>query len=93
MATPHVSAVAALIPSADPSLRKHPERPERALKSAARHTAGNETQVLSATDTSKSDLTGQECLTGYCHLGGERISDRDAYGAGIVDARRAVERD
>jgi len=93
MATPHVSAVAALILSADPSIRNHPERLERTLKSSARHVTGNQTQELSATDTSKSDLTGQDCPTGFCHLGGARISDRDAYGAGIVDARRAVDRD
>jgi hypothetical protein len=30
------------------------------------------------------------CPTGYCHLGGPPISSKDAYGAGIVDAKRAV---
>jgi hypothetical protein len=41
--------------------------------------------VLSATDTSGGDLTGGSCPTGYCHLGGPRVSDRDAYGAGLVN--------
>jgi hypothetical protein len=44
--------------------------------------------VLSATDTSGGDLTGGSCPTGYCHLGGARVSDRDAYGAGLVSAAR-----
>jgi hypothetical protein len=41
--------------------------------------------VLSATDTSPGDLTGLPCPTGYCHLVGARVSDRDAYGAGMVN--------
>jgi hypothetical protein len=41
--------------------------------------------VLSATDTSGGDLTHGRCRTGYCHLGGAQISDRDAYGAGLVN--------
>jgi hypothetical protein len=41
--------------------------------------------VLSATDTSPGDLTRLPCPTGYCHLVGARVSDRDAYGAGMVN--------
>jgi subtilisin family serine protease len=90
MATPHVSAVAALIASAKPGLRHRPEAILEVLKDSARDGAVNLTQPLSATDTSPSDLTGVACPTGYCHLGGEPISNREAYGEGIVDALRGV---
>jgi subtilisin family serine protease len=92
MATPHASGVLALIASNDPSARGNPDKLERILKNSARHVSGNKTQVLSASDTSNSDLTDQACPTGYCHLGGDAVPDREAYGAGIVDARRAVNR-
>lgn len=85
MATPHVSAVLALIASAQPALRGKPDRLVAALKAGAR-SARNLTQVLSATDKSKGDLTGVACGKGYCHLGGATISNSDAYGAGIVVA-------
>jgi hypothetical protein len=45
----------------------------------------NLTQVLSATDTSPSELAADPCAAGYCHLGGPRTSNRDAYGAGLVN--------
>jgi hypothetical protein len=54
------------------------------VKSKAQ-SAHNTTPGLSATDTSPGDLTGVACPTGYCHLGGPRISNREAYGAGIVN--------
>jgi subtilisin family serine protease len=92
MATPHASGVLALIASNDQSARGNPDRLESILKSTARHATGNQTQVLSATDKSKSDLDAVQCKTGYCHLGGAAVSDREAYGAGIVDARAAVSR-
>ena len=44
--------------------------------------------VTTATDTSPGDLTGLPCDIGYCHLEGPRISDRDAYGAGLVNVAR-----
>ena len=44
----------------------------------------NFTPPLSATDTSPADLTGDPCPTGYCHLGGAPISNRNAYGAGLA---------
>ena len=60
------------------------------LKATAQHIHGNTTQPLSATDTSAGDRTGLLCTTGYCHLGGRAISDREAYGAGLVNAAAAV---
>ena len=83
MATPHVSAVLALIASARPALRGKPDLLIAALKAGARP-ADNLTQVLSAGDRSKGELSDLTCGSGYCHLGGPRVSDADAYGAGIV---------
>jgi subtilisin family serine protease len=86
MATPHVSAVAALYASANPRLRHNPWALTVALKASAQHIWGNKTQPLSSTDTSDADLTSAACPTGYCHLGGKAISDSEAFGAGLVDA-------
>jgi subtilisin family serine protease len=88
MAAPHVSAALALTASAHPGLRKHPGRLVARLKAHANDNVHNLTQVLSATDTSGGDLTGGTCPDGYCHLGGPRISDRDAYGAGLVNVAK-----
>ena len=85
MATPHVSAVLALIASARPALRGDPDRLIAVLKGHAR-AAHNTTQILSRTDHSPGDLTGPSCGSGYCHLGGPAISDADAYGAGLIQA-------
>ena len=85
MATPHVSAALALIASAHPSLRKQPDALVARLKAIANTGVHNYTEALSATDTSGGDLTDLTCPSGYCHLGGARISDRDAYGAGLVN--------
>jgi len=89
MATPHVSGVAALIASANRDARHDPARILELLRSGARD-AHNFTPGLSATDTSPGDRTGLACSAGYCHLGGRRIDDREAYGAGIVDAVRSL---
>jgi hypothetical protein len=85
MAAPHVAAGLALIASAHPSLRKHPGALISRMKRLANDGPTNHTQPLSATDTSPGDLTGLPCPTGYCHLGGPRIPDREAYGAGLVN--------
>ena len=92
MATPHVSAVAALIASANASARGKPVVLERLLKASARHVTGNQTRVLDPNDRSKGDLSGAPCVTGYCHLGGQAVADAEAYGAGLIDAARAVNR-
>jgi len=85
MAAPQVSGSLALIASAHPSLRKHPRALIARLKRLANEGPHNYTQALSGTDTSPGDLTGLSCATGYCHLGGPAISDRGAYGAGLVN--------
>jgi lantibiotic leader peptide-processing serine protease len=90
MATPHVSAVAGLIVSAHPDLRHRPGAVLRVLRSTARTGPDNQTRGLSPHDLSPGDLTGTPCPTGYCHLGGPRIGDGEAYGSGIVDAAAAV---
>jgi subtilisin family serine protease len=90
MAAPHVSAVLALIASEYPFLRHRPLLLVSVLKARAQRIVGNTTPALSASDTSPGDLTGAACPTGYCHLGGPPISDRDAYGAGLVDAFASV---
>jgi subtilisin family serine protease len=92
MAAPHVSATAALVASARPEARHNPDRLVSILKSRAQRIEGNQTEVLSATDTSPADLLGTACPTGYCHLGGPSVPDSEAYGAGLVDAARAVPR-
>ena len=88
MATPHASAVLALLASR--SGRHRPDDLVRMLKDSAQDIHGNATPGLSATDKSVSDATGVACPTGYCYLGGPAISDHEAYGAGLVDAFRAV---
>jgi subtilisin family serine protease len=92
MATPHASAVAALIASAQPELAHNPTALVNQLTKSARKVQGNTTPGLSATDLSAGDSGGVACPTGYCHLGGPAISDKDAYGAGIVNAAAAVKR-
>jgi subtilisin family serine protease len=88
MAAPHVSAALALMASAHPNLRHHPVALVARLKAHANRSVHNQTRALSATDTSPGDLSGLACSFGYCHLGGGRISDRDAYGAGLVNVSR-----
>ncbi|NWJ48739.1 MAG: S8 family serine peptidase [Chloroflexi bacterium] len=90
MATPHVSAVIALVASYNPAIRHNPAKLVAAVKAGATNISGNATQPLSATDTSAGDRTGLLCPTGYCHLGGKAISDREAYGAGLVNALGAI---
>jgi lantibiotic leader peptide-processing serine protease len=88
MAAPHVAASLALVASAHPSLRKHPGALLARLKARANTDVNNRTRALSATDTSPGDLTGLPCPTGYCHLEGPRISNDDAYGAGLVNVAK-----
>src|SRR6266536_2314196 len=85
MATPHTAAALALLASAHPAARKHVGVLVGLLKAKAVNPGRNFTQVLSATDTSPGDLNRVACPTGFCHLGGPAISNRDAYGAGLVD--------
>jgi hypothetical protein len=88
MAAPQVVGSLALIASAHPSLRKRPGALIARMKRLANDDPSNRTLALSATDTSPGDLTGLPCPTGYCHLEGPRISDREAYGAGLVNVAK-----
>jgi subtilisin family serine protease len=88
MATPHASAVLALIASAHPEFRHHPDELVGAMKAGTTH-PHNFTPGLSATDHSRGDRIHFGCFTGYCHLGGPAISDLEAYGAGLVSALAA----
>jgi lantibiotic leader peptide-processing serine protease len=88
MAAPQVAGSLALIASAHPSLRKRPGALISRMKRLANDDPRNYTRALSATDTSPGDLTGLPCDIGYCHLEGPRISDREAYGAGLVNVSR-----
>jgi lantibiotic leader peptide-processing serine protease len=83
MAAPHAAAAVALIASEHASLRHRPGALVARLKAKAR-SVGNTTPPLSATDTSPGDLSGVACPTGFCHLGGAPISNRNAYGAGLA---------
>jgi lantibiotic leader peptide-processing serine protease len=85
MAAPQVAGSLALVASAHPSLRKRPGALISRLKRMANDGPNNATRDLSATDTSPGDLSGLPCPTGYCHLEGPRIPDREAYGAGLVN--------
>jgi len=88
MAAPHVAGTLALSASAHRGLRKRPAALIAWVKARANTGVHNLTKALSATDTSGGDLTGGSCPSGYCHLEGARISNRDAYGAGLVSAAR-----
>src|SRR5262249_29397216 len=92
MSTPHVSGVLALIVSSNRDLRGKTDRLVQILKNSATKITGNKTAPVDPHDTRPGDLTGIACPTGYCHLGGPAVSDAEAYGAGLVDARRAVDR-
>ena len=85
MAAPQVVGSLALIASAHPSLRKHPGALIARMKRLANDNVHNNTRAISRTDTSPGDLSGLPCDIGFCHLSGPRISDSDAYGAGLVN--------
>lgn len=90
MATLHVSAVLALIASQNPEARRNPALLVSLAKAKAQDVHGNTTPALSATDLTGGDLTGGTCDGGYCHLGGPAVSDKEAYGAGLLDALRPL---
>jgi len=93
MAVPHVAAVLALIASAHPELAGQPAKLVKFLKSKAVtpfRSLVNATPPLSATDASNTDLTGEPCTDGFCHLGGKAIKVKEAFGAGLVNAAKAV---
>ena len=90
MSSPNALGVAALVVSAKPALRANPAGLLARLQGTARTNMANYT---GPTDPNNADSTydGRPCGTGYCHLDtSRRIRFADAYGAGIVDAGRAV---
>jgi subtilisin family serine protease len=93
MAVPHVAAVLALIAGAHPELAGQPAKLVKFLKSQAvtpLKSLVNATPPLSATDVSNTDLSNSACPGGYCHLGGKAIKAKEAFGAGLVNAAKAV---
>lgn len=90
MSSPAVVGAAAQVLSARPDIRKAPKQLLQFLQATATQLDNNRTPPLSATDTSAGDLTGLPCDTGYCHLGGDRIPSREAYGRGLVNADAAI---
>jgi hypothetical protein len=85
MAAPQVVGSLALIASAHPSLRKHPGALITRLKRLANDGPHNYTTAIRVGDTSPGELVPVPCEVGVCHLGGPRISDDNAYGAGLVN--------
>jgi len=90
MATPHASAVLALIAASHHQWRHNVDALVAQLKATAEDVSGNKEPPVSD-DTSPADLTGAACPGGFCHLGGAAIPDSEAYGAGLVDADEAVQ--
>jgi hypothetical protein len=71
-------------PAHNPRLRHHPAALVALLKRQADRSVHNYTRALDPNDHSPGDLSGLACEFGNCHLGGPRISDREAYGAGLA---------
>lgn len=90
MAAPHVAAVAALIASTEPGMRRDPKNLTLRLKNGANKNVRNYTPPLSATDRRPGDLSGDPCDHGYCHLGGAAIPNAEAYGSGVLNAYRPL---
>lgn len=90
MSAPNVAGVAALMLAEHRSLRHRPAAVLARLKATARDRVKNYTGPNDP-DNNAPDIDGYPCDTGFCHLDfGHKISARDAYGAGIVDAGDAV---
>jgi lantibiotic leader peptide-processing serine protease len=90
MSSPNAAAVAALVLSARPALRGHPDALEGRVENTANTGITNFMGPNDPLDTDSS-LDGRPCATGYCHISrSSPISFADAYGAGLVDAAAAV---
>jgi subtilisin family serine protease len=95
MSSPQVAGVAALVLAAKPALQERPDQLAAQLKATARQGLVNHTGKSSA-DTGPA-WDGTPCATGYCHVtfttssrAANAIPAAQAYGAGMVDAARAV---
>ncbi len=92
MSSPNAAGVAALVLAAHHNLQGHPDALKRRLQRTARAPRSpNQVGPNDPTNTAPSLLSGP-CTTGFCHLryGPGLISNRDAFGAGIVNAAAAV---
>ena len=88
VAAPNLTGVAALVLSARPELRGNPDGLLARLQSTARHGLVNATGPNDPGNTA-AGASGTPCPSGYCHLDyAHPIPFAQAYGAGLVDARR-----
>lgn len=90
MSSPNATGVAALTLAAHHSLQGNPDGLLARLQNTARTTMVN---IMGPNDPSNTapSAAGAACATGYCHVDRDSpISFGDAYGAGIVDAGKAV---
>ncbi len=90
MATPHVSAVAALALSTHPKVLGNPAALFNLLVMGAQPMSGNKTHAVSKTDTDDMDITSAACPNGYCHNSGPVVPDAEVYGKGFINANRTV---
>jgi subtilisin family serine protease len=90
MSSPNAAAVAALVLSARAELRFHPDALTSRLEDTARIGLTNYMGPNDPDNTAPA-LSGTPCATAYCHIDqASPISFADAYGAGLVDAKAAV---
>ncbi len=90
MSAPNVAGVAVLTLASHRRLRHNPDALLARLQQTANSGVTNYTGPNDP-DNKTAAIDGTPCDTGYCHLDFEHpISSGDAYGAGIVDAGRAV---
>jgi subtilisin family serine protease len=88
MSAPQVSGVAALVLSARPELRERPDALKAQLVATASKPVNHTGRSSPATDAA---FDGTPCATGFCHVAWDTPIPSDlAYGAGMVDAARAV---
>jgi subtilisin family serine protease len=90
MSSPNAAGVAALVLSARPALRGHPDALQGRLENTANTGLINYMGPNDPLDAGPS-LDGRPCATGYCHISqSSPIAFADAYGGGLVDAGAAV---
>jgi hypothetical protein len=89
MSAPQVSGVAALVLSAHPELRNRPAALQAQLVGTANTAVVNHTGPSSPSTAAA--WNGTPCAVGFCHVSWTTpIPFALAYGAGMVDAAKAV---